>query len=286
MKYKETFWFKHDFDAADDDKTILLIEQLGLEGYGIYWVLIEKLRGREGYKLPFSIIPSLARRYMTTPEKMKAVVMQYGLFEYDEEGFFYSVSLIERMLALDSARAKRSIAGKIGMENRWKAKRLENKAVEECEEVTPLLQDYNNVITPLLQDYNTDITSYNYKNRIDKIREDKNREEYKEKEDNKLSSKKKFNFKEALIELGVDEAVASDWIEVRKLKKAAQTQTAFKKIKSQIERSGMSANDCVTIAVERSWAGFNPDWLQNVSAQEKTLFNNENNNTDGIWQTV
>ena len=41
---KETFWFKHDYDAADDDKTMLLIEQLGLEGYGIYWILYECFR--------------------------------------------------------------------------------------------------------------------------------------------------------------------------------------------------------------------------------------------------
>ena len=156
---KETFWFKHDYDAADDDKTMLLIEQLGLEGYGIYWILIEKLRGRDGYKMPFSVIPSLARRYMTTPEKMKTVIMQYGLFEYDDEGFFYSVSLIERMNALDDLKNKRSMAGRLGNEKRW-GNSLLSEVIDED-------------IANLSQCDSTAIANHRYKNRIDKNREEK-----------------------------------------------------------------------------------------------------------------
>jgi hypothetical protein len=159
---KETFWFKHDYDAADDDKTMLLIEQLGLEGYGIYWILIEKLRGRDGYKMPFSVIPSLARRYMTTPEKMKAVIMQYGLFEYDDEGFFYSVSLIERMNALNELKSKRSLAGKMGNEKRWGSKLL--------------FDDENENIANLSQCDSNAIASCRYKNREDKNRIDEEKE--------------------------------------------------------------------------------------------------------------
>ena len=264
---KETFWFKHDYDAADDDKTMLLIEQLGLEGYGIYWILIEKLRGRDGYKMPFSVIPSLARRYMTTPEKMKTVIMQYGLFEYDEEGFFYSVSLIERMNALDELKNKRSIAGRIGNEKRWGNKLL---TPPEDENVANLSQCDSNAIA-----------SCRYKNRIDKNREEK------EKNIDKSMQKKKFNFKQALTDLGIDEHIVDDWLLVRKNKKATNSETAFNAIKKQIELSGASANDCITLSVEHSWAGFKAEWYNNIRSNDETLFNqNKDINTTSDWQMI
>lgn len=265
---KETFWFRHDFDAADDDKTMLLIEQLGLEGYGIYWVLIEKLRGREGYKMPFSVIPSLARRYMTSPEKMKTVITQFNLFQYDEEGFFYSMSLIERMNALNSLKEKRSNAGRLGMQQRWRSKGLEKQDVGENK---PDDSD-NEAITPLLQCNNNVITSDNDKIGLDLIIE---------KEEDKSSSKKKFNFKKALLDLGVEECIATDWLAVRKTKKATNTETAFNRIKEQIRLSGASANDCITFAVERSWSGFKAEWYTKEVPQANNLFNQPTSNTNG-----
>lgn len=265
---KETFWFRHDFDAADDDKTMLLIEQLGLEGYGIYWVLIEKLRGREGYKMPFSVIPSLARRYMTSPEKMKTVITQFNLFQYDEEGFFYSMSLIERMNALNSLKEKRSNAGRLGMQQRWRSKGLEKQDVGENK---PYDGD-NEAITPLLQCNNNVITSDNDKIGLDLIIE---------KEEDKSSSKKKFNFKKALLDLGVEECIATDWLAVRKTKKATNTETAFNRIKEQIRLSGASANDCITFAVERSWSGFKAEWYTKEVPQVNNLFNQTAPSTNG-----
>lgn len=78
----------------------------------------------------------------------------------------------------------------------------------------------------------------------------------------------KFIFKTALIKLGVSEQIASDWIKVRKDKKASNTETAFKAIKTQIELSGISANECIKIAVERSWSGFKTEWLNNIPKSE------------------
>lgn len=122
---KDVFWFPHDYDAVDDDKITLVIDQLGMEGYGIYWLLIEKLRGKEEFKMPFSSVPSLARKYCTTQEKIKAIITQYGLFEFDDDGFFYSRSLIIRMQRWIETREKRSNAGKLGNEKRWGFKSLD-----------------------------------------------------------------------------------------------------------------------------------------------------------------
>lgn len=256
---KETFWFRHDYDAADDDKTMVMIEQLGLEGYGIYWVLIEKLRGRKDYKMPFSIIPSLARRYMTTPEKMKTVIMQYGLFQYDDEGFFYSESLIRRMNALDELKQRRAIAGKKAVEVRWSKEK-------DTKRIANVYESYSNGIVNE-QQTNTDAIRLD----TDKIRIDKSRIENKEKEDK--SSKKKFDFKQALIDIGVDENVANDWMDVRKTRKATNTATAFKKIQKEIEKSGASANECITLSVERSWSGFKAEWYATEKDTCSNLFN-------------
>ena len=108
---KDAYYFSHDSNAKDDPKCVLLIEQLGLEGYGIYWILIEMLRDQPGYKYPLNLIPAIARRYNTTNEKMKTVISNYGLFEIDDHDFF-SLSLMERMGHLDRKRELASIAGK------------------------------------------------------------------------------------------------------------------------------------------------------------------------------
>lgn len=81
----------------------------------------------------------------------------------------------------------------------------------------------------------------------------------KEKEDK--SSTKKFDFKQALLDLGVGENVANDFLLVRKNKKATNSETAFKRIQTEIAKSGLSANDCITVSVENDWKGFKAEWL-------------------------
>jgi hypothetical protein len=114
---KDAYYFSHDSNAKDDPKCVLLIEQLGLEGYGIFWMLIETLRDQPGYKYPIALISALARRYNTTAEKVKTVVNSYGLFTVDEQDFF-SLSLMRRMEHLDYKRELARIAGKKSAEKR------------------------------------------------------------------------------------------------------------------------------------------------------------------------
>ena len=72
----------------DDPKCMLMIDQLGMEGYGIFWGLIERLRQEKDYKLPTSVLPSLAKRWGTSAEKVQTVVSKYGLFIMEDDGFF------------------------------------------------------------------------------------------------------------------------------------------------------------------------------------------------------
>lgn len=81
-----------------------------------------------------------------------------------------------------------------------------------------------------------------------------------------IRAREKFNFKESLIALGVDSQVASDWMEVRKAKKAANTQTAFDMLVAEIRKSGKSADECIRICVGQSWKGFKAAWMESLDA--------------------
>ena len=126
---KDAYYFPHDSNAKDDPKCVLLIEQLGMEGYGIYWMLIETLREQPDYTYPVANIPALGRRYNTTAEKVKTVVCNYGLFTVKDDKIFFSDSLNRRMLVLEEKRAKRSEAGRLGNAARWKTSQTDRNAI-------------------------------------------------------------------------------------------------------------------------------------------------------------
>jgi hypothetical protein len=119
---KDAYYFPHDSNAKDDPKCIMLIEELGLEGYGIFWVLIETLRDQPKYKAPMAMLPALARRYNSSGEKFRAVVSRYGLFSIDNDEFFYSEPFSRRMEAIDKKRKELSDAGKLGNIIRWQSR--------------------------------------------------------------------------------------------------------------------------------------------------------------------
>lgn len=112
------YYFSHDSNAKDDPKCMLLIDQLGLEGYGIFWVLIEVLRDQPDYKYPLNLVPILARRYNTTAEKMMTVIKNYNLFQFDEHNTFFSFSLNRRMDRVQSGIEQRRLAGQRSAEVR------------------------------------------------------------------------------------------------------------------------------------------------------------------------
>ena len=72
-----------------------------------------------------------------------------------------------------------------------------------------------------------------------------------------------FNFKNELLNLGVEKQIVEDWLLVRKNKKATNSITSLNKIKNQIKLSGITANECIKIAAEKDWRGFEAEWLKN-----------------------
>jgi len=108
-----TYYFSHDYNAANDTKILFLRHQLGMEGYGIYWYLIEQLANAGG-KLPLELIPVLAMQMHCTDVKVNGVLMNFGLFKI-ESGEFWSERLAEHL----QLRLKLSESGKTGANNRW-----------------------------------------------------------------------------------------------------------------------------------------------------------------------
>lgn len=80
----------------------------------------------------------------------------------------------------------------------------------------------------------------------------------------------KYSFLASLLENGFDEKLSREWMEVRKQKKAVNTQTAFDDFMTQVKKHGGDRNKILRKCVERSWKGFNHTWLEK---ENDTLLN-------------
>ena len=86
-----------------------------------------------------------------------------------------------------------------------------------------------------------------------------------------------FDFKSALISYGFNTELVSDWMQVRKAKKATNTETSFNNFISQVEKSGVDKNEILKICISRDWKGFNTDWIKDMDIpKEKKPFISNN----------
>ena len=75
--------------------------------------------------------------------------------------------------------------------------------------------------------------------------------------------KEKFNFANALVSQGADQKLISEYMEVRKAKKAVNSETAFKSLISEQQKSGLTVNQVLEHCVVNSWKGFKAEWIKN-----------------------
>lgn len=115
MSMKHFSYFQHDSNARNDDKMIALRMKHGAEGYGIYFMIIERLRESRDY-MSVKDYNIIAFDLRVSSEKIKSVVEDFGLFVFTENGkHFYSESLNKRMEIKD----ERSISAKKAASARW-----------------------------------------------------------------------------------------------------------------------------------------------------------------------
>ena len=94
---KEAYYFSHDANARKDPKIMKLIMAHGMEGYGIYWSLIEMLRESGDYMLSLCDCNAIAYDLHCEESKVLSIVNDYSLFEVTKDKLFWSRSLVERM---------------------------------------------------------------------------------------------------------------------------------------------------------------------------------------------
>ena len=116
---KETYYFSHDSNAITDTKILNMRADYGLEGYGLFWAIIEMMRNEENYKLQadkkiYRAIKTLTNTSIDVEKYVQDCINEYELFK-EENGYFYSNSLLRRMLEKD----RKSVIAKEKAEKRW-----------------------------------------------------------------------------------------------------------------------------------------------------------------------
>jgi hypothetical protein len=111
---KDSFYFPHDYNSRNDVKCLFLRQQLGMEGYGIFWFLIECLADSGG-TLPLKIVPVLAMQMQVPDVKVSAVIHNFDLFQIQEDNIFFSNRLNHHL----HIRKTLSDKGKEGAIIRW-----------------------------------------------------------------------------------------------------------------------------------------------------------------------
>ena len=117
-------YFSHDSNARNSDKLIRLRMKHKAAGYGVYFMILERLREEEGY-MSVKDYNMIAFDLREDTSLIKSVVEDFGLFVFTEDGeYFYSESFNARMEKMETTSEKRSNAGKIGAEKRWGKKKV------------------------------------------------------------------------------------------------------------------------------------------------------------------
>ena len=109
---KDAFYFPHFSNARTDRKILRLRKELQIEGYGIYFMLLEVLRDTPNFKYPLEDIDLLAVEFNTSEQKIRTVICNYGLFEIDENQHFFSEKFDEYLQPYLKMKEQRRMAGK------------------------------------------------------------------------------------------------------------------------------------------------------------------------------
>ncbi|MDM1396085.1 DUF4373 domain-containing protein [Myroides odoratimimus] len=125
---KEAFYFSHDSNARNDEKILAVRMRHGAEGYGVYFMILERLLDSTKY-MSVKDYNVIAFDLRVSASVIKSVIEDFGLFVFTEEGkHFYSESLIRRMQPLDNLREQRRAAGKKSAEKRT-LKSVDNQGI-------------------------------------------------------------------------------------------------------------------------------------------------------------
>lgn len=139
---KDVYYFSHDCNARNDEKVLALRSVYGLEGYAVYFMLIEILREQPTYRLPITkyTYNTLAMQMQCKCSKVEQIVHdccsefvnENSSLLTIEDGFLFSDSLLRRMGKVDSTSESRSKAASARWEKEKSSKSNANAQQLEC----------------------------------------------------------------------------------------------------------------------------------------------------------
>ena len=177
---KEAYYFSHDSNARNDEKLLAVRMRFGAEGYGIYFMILERLRD-ESDNMSIKDYNILAFDFRVSSDKVKSVIEDFELFEFTEDKkYFYS----QRMMNNMKIKNEKSEKARLSAEKRWnksdsnanalqthsngnaiKESKVKENKLKENIVVAPTLKsfkqfsktDFTNEIQPFLQEFGKEL---------------------------------------------------------------------------------------------------------------------------------
>ena len=110
---KEAYYFSHDANAKEDPKILQLRMEMGWEGYGLFWAIIEMLRNESDFRMR-THYKGIAFALQTQEDSIKRLINDFDLFQLNEQ-YFWSESLLKRM----ELKEERSEKARESAKKRW-----------------------------------------------------------------------------------------------------------------------------------------------------------------------
>jgi hypothetical protein len=109
------------------------------------------------------------------------------------------------------------------------------------------------------------------KQELSEVEANNNNNNNNKKNNNKNNNNNTFNFYDSMVSFGFEEQLVKDWIQVRKVKKATNTETAFNGFIREVNKNENSPNFILKNCVERNWSGFKSEWLPKEQTADNTF---------------
>lgn len=178
---KSTNYFSHDSNARNDEKLVRLRMKHGAAGYGVYFMIIERLREEANYMCSTDY-DMLAFDFRVDAALVQAVVEDFELFAFTEDNkCFYSESFKRRMGMKDEVKERRVASAKKAAEKRWNS--AESNSEENTGNAKDMRNAYKNDASRIPNAYETHAPRIANASKNDaKVKESKVKEKNKEKD--------------------------------------------------------------------------------------------------------
>ena len=109
---KDAYYFPHYCNSRTDRKLKRVIKDLGVEGYGVYFMLLEVLREQTDFRYPLEDVDLLADEFNVSEAKVNTVINNYKLFEIIDNKFFSPKLILYLQPYIEKSERARAAANK------------------------------------------------------------------------------------------------------------------------------------------------------------------------------